>query len=160
MGTTGAQLDAWCKKNNVVGYRGVFCSDTVPTPFRPKNACFIVNHSVCASGGSHWLACRVQGSHCNWFDSYGLKPDNQLEDEYMTKKGFPQPKFVDWLSNMGVETLQYNDRDLQSVTTEVCGLYACYFAKHGMPFNNNPAWSFLTSNVLENDKKIKKLVKV
>jgi hypothetical protein len=26
---------------------------------------------------------------------------------------------------MGVESVEYNDHDLQSVASEVCGLYAC-----------------------------------
>ena len=34
---------------------------------------------------------------------------------------------------MGVESAEYNDHDLQSVASEVCGLYACYFVAHGPP---------------------------
>jgi len=34
---------------------------------------------------------------------------------------------------MGVESAEYNDHDLQSVASEVCGLYACYFVAHGLP---------------------------
>jgi hypothetical protein len=45
---------------------------------------------------------------------------------------------------MGVESAEYNDHDLQSVASEVCGLYACYFVAHGLPELNPTPWNFLT----------------
>ena len=45
----------------------------------------------------------------------------------------PHPHFDLWLKRMGVESVEYNDHDLQSVASEVCGIYACYFAVHGLP---------------------------
>jgi hypothetical protein len=45
----------------------------------------------------------------------------------------------------------YNDRDLQSVASEVCGLYACYFAVHGLPQLAPTPWNFLTQDVNHND---------
>lgn len=194
MGTSGRQLYNWCKKNDVSGFAGVFCSDTLPgmtadmgSPNNPNvnapmivgpdgkpkiqtnsiSTCFIFNHSVCASGGTHWLACRIIRTpkmkkftrHCEWFDSYGLPPDNKLEDEFMTKKGEPQPDFVKWLEDHDVKSVTYNDRDLQSVSSKVCGLYACYFAKHGLP-ENNPAWNWLTTDPEANDLEIQKRVNI
>jgi hypothetical protein len=104
-------------------------------PYQPKDACWIVNHSpsFSPSGGSHWVACRVKGTTAFWFDSYSLPPHAQLENALMGSKSDPHPYFDRWLERMGVETVVYNDRDLQSVASEVCGLYACYFAAHGLP---------------------------
>lgn len=162
MGTTGAQLDKWCRKNHVVGFKGVFCADNLPTAYRPKNMCCIINHSPCASssGGSHWVACRVQGNRAEWFDSYGMPPHSQLENDMMGSRNDPHPHFDQWLQNIGVTHTNYNSRDIQSVASEVCGLYACWFAKHGQPVDNPKAWRFLSSNVQHNDHEIKELVKV
>ena len=63
---------------------------------------------------------------------------------------------------MGVESAEYNDHDLQSVASKVCGLYACYFVAHGLP-QLNPTrrpWNFLTQDVNHNDAIIKKKVVV
>ena len=121
MGTTNTLLEKWCKFHNVVGLQGVFSSNNVTAPYQPKDACWIVNHSPSfspsASGGSHWVACRVKGTTAFWFDSYGLPPHAQLENALMGSKSDPaHPHFDRWLERMGVETVVYNDRDLQSVS--------------------------------------------
>jgi len=59
---------------------------------------------------------------------------------------------------MGVESVEYNDHDLQSVASEVCGIYACYFAVHGLPQLNPTPWNYLTQDVNHNDVIIKKKV--
>ena len=161
MGTTGAQLDRWCR-DNVRNFGGVYCADTVPSPYRPSDIAYIINHSPCSSptGGTHWLACRVRGSRAEWFDSYGLPPDAPLENMLMGSPHDPPPHFYEWLDSMGVTDISYNPRDIQSVYSEVCGLYACYFCKHGSPSKNNPAWAFVSTNVNANDNKIKDLVKI
>jgi len=162
MATTGEQLSKWCLKNKVDGFKGVFCADNLPAVFRPKDMCIIINHSPCdsPSGGSHWLACRVQGDRAYWFDSYGSPPHSTLENQFMGAPGDPVPQFTKWLKKSGVKHVEYNHTDLQSIYSEVCGLYACYFCKHGLPMFNPTAWSFLTNNVDANDEAIKKLVKV
>ena len=107
-------------------------------------ACRIVNHSpsFSPSGGSHWMACRVKGTTSFWFNSYGLSPHAQLE----LTNSWVGVRFSDtlWLKRMGVESVEYNDHDLQSVASEVCGLYACYFAVRGLPKLNPTPWNFLS----------------
>jgi TPR repeat protein len=61
---------------------------------------------------------------------------------------------------MGVSRVRYNDQDVQSIASDVCGLYACYFCKHGLPQTNKKAWRWLSSNVKNNDAEIRKLVYV
>ena len=70
------------------------------------------------------------------------------------------PHFDKWLEKMGVTHVDYNDRDVQSIASDVCGLYACYFAKHGLPDNNKTAWSFLSKDVQHNDERIRELVHI
>jgi hypothetical protein len=160
MGTSNVQLEKWCRFHDVVGFQGVFSSNNMTAPWQPHDACWIVNHSpsFSPSGGSHWLSCRVQGSKAFWFDSYGLPPHAQLENNLMGSTSDPHPHFDLWLKRMGVETVEYNDRDLQSVASEVCGLYACYFAAHGLPQLYPKPWNFLTQDVNHNDTIIKKKV--
>lgn len=161
MGTTGDQLAAWCKAHDVEAFVGVYCSNKLPVQPNPHDYCVIANHSPCPSpsGGTHWVACRVRGAHAEWFDSYGLPPNSVVEDTLMGAPGY-QPDFDAWLKSMRVTSLDYNEKDVQSVASEVCGLYACYFAKHGLPSKNKKAWSFLTRNVNANDAHIKTLVRV
>lgn len=158
--TTAQQLEEWCINNNVENFGGVFASDKVPAPFQPRNVCYIVNHSPLNSstGGTHWLACRIVGNKAYWFDSYGLPPHSPLENKFMGAPHEPNPDFVKWFKSMGVEKYEWNTRDLQSVGSDVCGLYACYFCKHGLPDKNPKAWRFLSKNVLTNDAYIKNLV--
>ena len=164
--TTGAQLTDWCLKNRVVGFDGVYCSDNLPAVRPGDNFCLIVNHSPCnsASGGSHWLACRIKGSAKSgftafWFDSYGKEPDSPLETRFMGSPKDAPPQFVDWMKSMGASEIIWNQRDLQQLTSDVCGEYAAYFCKHGLP-RDSKAWSFVSSNLAKNDATIKELVRV
>ena len=78
--------------HKVVGFQGVFSSNNVTAPWQPKDVCWIVNHSpsFSPSGGSHWMACRVQGNKAFWFDSYGLPPHAQLEIQKTNSWGWRQ----------------------------------------------------------------------
>ena len=79
------------------------------------------------------MACRVKGTTAFWFNSYGLSPHAQLEETNPRGSASDPVTPSQWLKRMGVESVEYNDRDLQSVASEVCGLYACYFVAHGLP---------------------------
>jgi hypothetical protein len=162
MSTTGAQLNEWCRRHKVKGFLGVFCSDTLPKLWAPGDVCLIVNHSPCdsPSGGSHWLACRIQGVRAEWFDSFGQPPDSPLENSLMGSPTDPPPQFRRWLDDSGVTSVRWQDRDLQAVTSDVCGLYASYFCKHGAPKQNPKAWSWLTGDPTRNDQHIRRLVRV
>ena len=159
--TSGAQLDHWCRQNGVKAWAGTFCSDTLPPIYRPDDWCCIVNHSPCdsPSGGTHWLACRIQDTKAFWFDSFGFPPYSPLENELMGHA--ENPYFLPWLKASGVSIpVTYNERDMQGVTGDECGLYAAYFCKHGMPAMNRGAWSFLSASPSANDKAIQSKVRI
>jgi len=160
--TTGNQLSDWCIKHNVVGFSGVYCADNLPDVYRPQNLCFIMNHSPCdsPSGGSHWLACRIKGSHVSYFDSYGSPPHSPLENQFMGSPGDPVPQFDKYFKKIGAVKVEYSKVDMQSIYSDVCGLYACWFCLNGLPKQNPSAWAFLTTDVDQNDEIIKKLVQV
>jgi len=162
--STGVQLDRWCRRHGVVGYRGAFCADGMPTPWRPRDQCFIINHSRCGFGdGTHWLACRLKTDHtgcvAKWWDSYGEPPKAQEEQMVMTPRMKP-PDFAAWFEACGVDRVEYWPTNVQSVASEVCGLYAAWFCKNGYPEPGNKAWSWLGTNYSANDAQIARLVKL
>lgn len=159
--STGNQLAAWCKKHHVKGFSGVFCSDELPETLPDDGFAGVINHSPCNSrtGGTHWLACRIDNHTAYWYDSYGLPPTNKLETVEMGPED-GDPHFDAWLTKLGVTNTYYNARDMQSVGTDVCGLYACYFLKHGLPAQSPGAWRFLSSDKKANDAMIAKLVQL
>lgn len=155
------QLNRWCVRNNVRDFIGVFCSSEAPMDLE-GDFCCVLNHSPCDSrtGGTHWLACRVKGKTAYWFDSYGLPPSSRLEDALMGPAD-GDPKFDEWLDRIGVTQIFYNPTDLQSVFSDVCGLYAVYFLKHGLPdLDKSGAWNWLGPEVTSNDIMIQQLVDI
>lgn len=159
MGTTGAQLEKWCIDNGVEYWGGVHCASSLPGECRPYNLTLIINHSPCSGEGTHWVACQIRGTRAYWFDSFGQPPDSHLEDALLG----PTRNFQDWLSSIGIDpgNVTYNATDLQSTGSDVCGLYACYFCKHGLPSLNPRAWRFLSPDYTKhNDLEIQKRVKI
>jgi len=96
-----------------------------------------------------------QGSTLFYFDSYGLPPDNGLEKRFINVH---PPPFHEWFEAIGVERVEYNATDLQSINTDVCGQYSCYAALHGLPASNRGAWSWVSSDTRLNDRIIARLV--
>ena len=162
MGTTGDQLDKWCVQNGVRGWKGVYTSDQLPTLWRPKDWCAVLNHSPSTSptGGTHWLGVRINGSTATFFDSYALPPTNNFEDALMGAPTDAKPHFQDWLDRCGVTSVQSNHRRLQQLTSAVCGQYSVWYCKWGLPANDPPHWSWVTNDFKQNDRIIKSLVKL
>lgn len=162
-GTSGPQLNTWCTRHKVKAWRGVWSWDEAPTPYRPADFCVILNLAPTdsKSGGTHWVACRVRGAVAEYFDSYGQRPDSSIEARLMGHPGDPPSNIRGWLDSMGVTTVHYNKMDLQGLTTDVCGEYACWFALHGQPKNNPKAWGWVSPvNPAHNDRMIKRLVRI
>lgn len=154
--STGTQLRQWCSAHQVKAFEGVFCADNLPTEL--KDMGLIANHSNCnsPSGGTHWVACRIVNHSAYWFDSYGMPPYSALELAEMGTGA----DFRVWLRSLGITNVYYNARDMQSVGSDVCGLYACYFLKHGLPSQSPGAWKFLTVDRQSNDTMISQLVQL
>lgn len=149
-----ADLARWCVRHRVPHYRGVVGSDGLPSVL-PTNAFFIVNYQKTSEPGDHWVAFRKNGTHVDWFDSYGLKPD--ADDLVLHDK----TRFRSYLRSHGVKTIKSNNWDLQQLQSEVCGHYACWFGLAGLPSATNPMWNGFTPNdQARNDVLIKRLVKL
>jgi len=107
-------MDTWqivCSLRDVTSFLDVFPSDLLPSSRPILKPCTLnVNADPHTEGGSHWLALRLtpRSSSAYYFDSYGtvaLVPAIQA---------FLKRHCTTW---------EYNKRQLQGLTSDVCGQY-------------------------------------
>jgi len=90
-------------------FRGVFSIDTLPNP--PPEGLIVCNLDCSHRPGSHWVAMYIEKSTGEYFDSLGERPPKLIES-YLDR----------WLNNW-----TFNNRQIQSVISDVCGFYCVYF---------------------------------
>ena len=92
-----------------------FPSDLLPESVTQTTSSVIVNADPHTEGGSHWLAVhfRPKSSSDYYFDSYGIVPLVPSIQAFMKRN---------------CTICEYNRRQLQGLTTDVCGKYSCIFA--------------------------------
>jgi hypothetical protein len=157
--TTNFQLEHYLI--NTKNFLGVFASDKLP--LNPSfNSSLIVNYSKSGERGSHWVAMRgLNTNNSEYFDSYGFDPD---DDDLLLGT---TTKFKQYLSKNSKGNYTVNMLNFQQLTSDVCGEYAAWFIKYGLPelsYNGkiivNPKWRDLikNNNSFMNDKLIKKMV--
>lgn len=118
---------------------GVYPNDLIPQIWQ-KPIAFICNTDDSKKPGSHWISIYVnKKSEAFFFDSYGLEP-------YVTN--------IANLLRKNCKTVKFNDRQIQSESSSVCGQFCLmflYYMTHGIDAN-----SFLNlfseKNLLTNDK--------
>jgi len=103
-----------CTLRNVKSFLDVYASDLLPHTVT-KTCTVIVNADPHTKGGSQWLTVhlRPKSSYAYYFDSYGIVPF--------------VPDIVDFVQRNST-TWDRNKRQLQSLTSDVCGKYCCLFA--------------------------------
>lgn len=92
---------------------GVFPSDKIPH-IKTFPAALVINADKHTERGSHWLAIFIEDQETlEFFDSYGLPPDNYGEHviRYVTR----------------FSRVKWNKTCLQSLTSNVCGPFCIYF---------------------------------
>ena len=108
-------LQILCALCDTKSFAGVYPSDLLPHSI--AHACtVIINADPHTEKGSHWLAVHFQpkSSSAYYFDSYGMPPT--LVPAIHT---FIRRNCTVW---------DYNKRQLQGLTSNVCGKYCCLFA--------------------------------
>ena len=105
-----------CTLRNIKLFLDVYASDLLPRSIN-KTCTILVNANPHTEGGSHWLAIhyRPKSSSAYYFDSYVIVP--LLPDIQALLRG----KCTTW---------DHKGRQLQGLTSEVCGKYCCLFARH------------------------------
>ena len=105
-----------CTLRDVTFFLEVFPSDLLPSSRSILKPCtLIVNADPHTEGGSHWQAIRLtpRSSRAYYFDSYGIIP------LVPSIQAFVKRNCTSW---------KYNKRQLQGLSSDVCGQYCCLFA--------------------------------
>ena len=98
------ESDAVCRSM----FQGVFSVDTLP----PKPRLLVCNTDPSTKPGSHWIAINVdKNGRGEYFDSFGRGPQPIIE-AYM---------------NRHCRFWTFNNSQLQSVISGLCGFYCCFF---------------------------------
>ena len=107
----GSQIEHYLKRYCGDVFMGVFLSDKLPR-FITKPTLLVCNTDVSYLPGEHWIAIFIDSNgRGEFFDSFGREP------------GEPFFSFMNEQCRFWI----YNDRQLQSVISSVCGHYVCYF---------------------------------
>jgi len=92
-------------------FKGVVSADDFPKPPSGDGVfCFVSNTDCICSEGTHWIAFyRDQYGVGHYFDSFGMRPANDLKDIWI--------KYFQKISPLGV---QYYNRRIQELTSDNC----------------------------------------
>jgi len=103
-----------CTLRDVSSFLDAFPSDLLPQSIT-QTTTVIVNADPHTEGGSHWIAVhfRPKSSSVYYFDSYGILPLVPSIQAFIKRN---------------CKTWDYNRRQLQGLTTDVCGKYCYLFA--------------------------------
>lgn len=125
-------------------FRGVFALDKIPLKIMPRPSLLIINTDKSNKPGQHWIAIHIPSrGYAEYFDSYGRPP---MQNEFKT------------FLKRNTKKYRYNRIQLQSPTSDYCGMYACMFllykccGKSLLNFTNN----FASHDLWTNDAKISK----
>jgi hypothetical protein len=115
---------------------GVYAADQLPKTYK-KPAAFVANTDDRGKPGTHWVAFFIpRMGEKEFFDSYGLPP---LADGHVTFFGKGK----------------YNRKEMQSLTSSVCGHYCLMFLAcrmNGYTLTNFQ--SLFTDDLIINDKQV------
>ena len=154
--STTSQIAAWAIKNKVPGWLGVFSADRLPTTVPLKPWALVVNYQGHTEPGDHWVGAFGMSNRAYWFSSYGLPPDHPT-DELLGDTTY----FKAWLNKIASKGWKSNHIGVQSFSSESdsCGQYSVYACKvRGGPLETPGAWSWISTNKLLNDRRVKQIV--
>jgi len=98
--------------------KGIYAADEIPMRVESYPFGFIANTDVRGQPGTHWVAFYVPSEEKGYFfDSYADEP------------GYFSDRFDIFFSKNNLE-LTYNRRRLQSLNSNVCGQYCCFYLLH------------------------------
>ena len=128
--------------HDVQNFVGVFPFDLLPK--KPSgDFSLIVNTDNSTQPGDHWLVLSRKDSKIYFIDSYGRNYNDLTFDT----------DFVKSMRNfIGDEQARYNQRWLQRLTSNVCGVYCIYFIKELTKHSFKYCLSVFNENLAKNDQ--------
>lgn len=125
-------------------YAGVFPSNLLPTRCLKPPQFVIANSGHSGTDGEHWL-CINLGKKVEFFDSFALPVRFY-------------PNIYEFVRRQGAGEFHYSTRTLQSVSSNVCGLYSVLFGLYACRGESlNSFARHFTDNVLLNDCRVQTL---
>jgi hypothetical protein len=108
---TTSEINSKLNKYDI--FKGVFPSDRLKILNTTENQAYIINSEKHNMSGEHWLALIISNDECNFFDSYGF--ENLNMDILLS------------LKKAGLSHYNYNNRQLQPLSSNNCGHYCVAF---------------------------------
>ena len=93
-------------------FAGVFPHDQLPNKLNPGEF-GVINLDDAVGPGTHWVGFFSDKKNINYFDSFGVRPDDRTI-KYLKTRKLP---------------ILYNTSDLQKIESKRCGWYVRYFLK-------------------------------
>ena len=114
---------AECIRPYVRDFIGVFACNERPISL--TNRYYVLNTKRRGTEGEHWIAVNIQNGKIEVFDSLATFDQNTC--------------IMKFINDLNFNTILYNKLRIQSVTSNVCGMYTVCFIIYrsaGMCFNN------------------------
>ncbi len=97
-------------------FQGVYPRDKLPRSSKTYPSAYVCNTEPHTEKGEHWIAIYFdEHGHGEYFDSYGLPPIHKTFIHFLNKH------CISWI---------YNDKQLQGLTSHVCGQYCIFYLWH------------------------------
>ena len=78
------ELENYAKHLNISYFKVVFMKDQLPNKIQ-KNESMFINLNDSIGQGTHWVCFVKKGKNINYFDSFGVKPPNELLDYFASQ---------------------------------------------------------------------------
>ena len=96
---------------------GVFAADQLPKERLQHDRWFLIcNCCPIDLPGKHWVVIFCEGGELQFFDSFGLAPENY-------------PGVVEFINTQEMVSVIFNKEQFQSIESDACGHY-CIFVAH------------------------------
>ena len=142
-GLTSCELE--CFLRNLPDFLGCFSQDMLDSlKIRSLPASLIVNLDSCQQPGSHWIALIIRKKTLEIFDSFGF-------NIHKWPRVLPS-KLFNFLHRFALRRRVFISRDIQSVTSTLCGFYCIYFLYNRLKFSFSDCTNhFSVTNLNIND---------
>lgn len=120
---------------------GCFPYDKLSSIKKKKKFSLIINTGDSQTVGEHWIAVKVNGKKCFYFDSFGLPIMNVFIKEFLKK----------------YEKCYYSRICIQDISSTACGMFCIMFIKYVNSFSNYVSYirCFSKDNLSLNDYIVK-----